>query len=215
MRKSIKFINGEYYHIYNRGTDKRTIFTDQYDFERFVQSMIEFNSVKSIGSLYEISFRDQLRGPTPKVKKLVNIICFCINPNHFHMILEQRVDGGISEFIKRLSGGYAGYFNNKYKRTGTLFQGRFKAKHVNSNEYFLHLGAYVNLNNRVHRIKGERFRSSWAEYTGESKKSLCERDIILNQYKNIAEYKNFTESSLTDILERKDLRKEMEDLLLE
>lgn len=211
MRK-VKFVNGEFYHIFNRGTDKRTIFTDKYDFERFLEGMNEFNSIKPIGSLYENSFRDQLRTREPK---LVNIIVYCLNPNHFHLILEQKRDGGLSNFLQKLGGGYANYFNAKHKRLGTLFQGRFKSKHIDSNTYLLHLSAYVNLNNKVHKIKNQNFRSSWDEYIEESKVNLCKSNIILDQFKNQEEYRAFSESSLLDILHRKELHKEMENLLLE
>lgn len=211
MRK-VKFANGEFYHVYNRGTDKRTIFNDKYDFERFIQSMKEFNSVKPIGSLFENSFRDQLGVWDAK---LVNIVAYCLNPNHFHLILEQRQKDGISRFMGRLGGGYVSHFNIKYKRAGTLFQGRFKAIHIDSNEYLLHLSAYVNLNNKVHRIKGESFRSSWNEYINKNKVSLSKPGIVLKQFGNLGEYRGFAESSLEDILERKERRKEMENLLLE
>ncbi len=211
MRKS-KFVNGEFYHIYNRGTDKRVIFSDQYDFERFLRAMNEFNSIKPVGSLYENSFRDRLRSREPK---LVNIVAYCLNPNHFHIILEQMKNGGISNFIQKLGGGYANYFNAKYKRSGTLFQGRFKSKHVDSNEYLLHLSVYVNLNNKVHKIKNQNFRSSWDEYMRDNKTSLCGTKIILDQFKNSKEYRIFSESSLVDILQRKETHKEIENLLLE
>ena len=153
-RKS-SFVIGEHYHIFNRGVDKRIIFSDRYDIHRFFQSMIEFNTVDPIGSLYENSFL-QLGGETPKFgEKLVNIIAYCLNPNHFHLILEQLKDGGISEFMKRLAGGYTGYFNQKNDRSGSLFQGVFKDVHIDSNEYLLHASAYVNLNDRVHQLGGE------------------------------------------------------------
>ena len=65
---------------------------------------------------------------------LVQIICYCLNPNHYHLLLKEIKDGGISEFMKRVGGGYTWYFNNKHKRSGTLFQGRFKSVHIKSNE---------------------------------------------------------------------------------
>lgn len=219
------FVNGEFYHVYNRGVEKRNIFSDQDDLERFLQSMIEFNVVDPIGSLYENSFR--LGGPTPKFdesgeEKLVNFICYCVNPNHYHFILEQVTDGGISEFMKRLSGGYTGYFNNKNKRSGVLFQGKFKSIHIDSNEYLLHLSAYVNLNDHVHKhqlggrtAKLVESRSSWAEYMGEVKNPFCDKDIILEQFRNKKEYQKFAESSLSDILERRADMKDVEKLLLE
>lgn len=207
------FAVGEFYHVYNRGTDKRLIFQDSYDLDRFLQSMEEFNSVRPIGSLYERSFR--INQPMRKVPRLVNIVSYCLNPNHFHLLLEQLVDNGISEFMRRLGGGYAYYFNIKYKRIGTLFQGRFKVKHIDSNEYLIHVSAYINLNNKAHRIQNANFKSSWDEYAGKWKKNICEKAIILDQFAKPTEYKTFAESSLKDILRRKDLAKELENLLLE
>lgn len=219
------FENGEFYHVYNRGVDKRNIFSDQDDLQRFLQSMTEFNVVDPVGSLYENSFR--LGGPTSKfdgseVEKLVNFISYCVNPNHYHFILEQVTDGGISEFMKRLSGGYTGYFNNKNKRSGVLFQGKFKSIHVDSNEYLLHLSAYVNLNDRVHELQlggptSElvKSQSSWGEYVRDMENGLCEKGIILEQFGNKKEYQEFAESSLSAILEKRADVKDMEKMLLE
>ena len=211
---------GEHYHIYNRGVDKRIIFIDRYDIRRFFQSMVEFNTIDPIGSLYENSFL-QLGGETPKLgERLVNIIAYCLNPNHFHMILEQLVEGGISEFMKRLGGGYTGYFNQKHDRNGSLFQGVFKDVHIDSNEYLLHVSAYVNLNDRVHQLGGEtpklvKSLSSWEEFTDNKVKGVCEKDIILEQFKNIDKYKKFALSSLESILKRKEELKNFDKLLLE
>jgi REP element-mobilizing transposase RayT len=211
MRKHV-FTNGEFYHIFNRGVDKRTIFLDRTDFERFLESMNIFNSVSPIGSLYEHSFaKNKLGGRTPK--SLVNIICYCLNPNHYHLILEQLTSGGISEFIKRVSGGYTSYFNIKHKRSGVLFQGKFKSVHIQSNTHLLHTSAYVNLNNRVHRLQKAQVFSSWREYENQRDGNLCKRNIILDQFKNFSEYKEFAESSLQDILERKESAREFDNLL--
>lgn len=210
MRK-IKFVNGEFYHIYNRGTDKRPVFLKDNDFARFFQSLDEFNSVEPIGSLFEHSFRkDQLGRPA---SKLVNVICYCLNPNHYHLILEQCVENGVSEFMKRLNGGYTKYFNLKYKRNGVLFQGRFKATHIDSNEYLLHVSCYVNLNNRVHKLKQNQFLSSWDEYINNPRISLCKKNIIFDQF-SPREYEAFAEEALDNILQRKKLFKELEELLL-
>ena len=210
----IQFENNEFYHVYNRGVDKRLTFSDKNDYDRMLKSIEHFNSIEPIGSLYELSFG----GETAKLrKKLVNIIAYCFNPNHYHMILEQKTSGGISEFMKRLGGGYTWYFNNKHKRSGSLFQGVFKAKHISSNEYLLHASAYINLNFKVHKLPlgGEtaKFRSSWDEYIHKSK--LCDTDIIMNQFKNTKEYVKFAEDSLQDILEHKNMAKELENILLE
>ena len=146
------FDEGEYYHIYNRGVDKRNIFANQFDINRFLKSMEYFNSEDPIISLYSLSFEEQ---PKNRVReKLVDIIAYCLNPNHYHFLLRQKVRGGISEFMKRLNGGYTRYFNHRNKRTGALLQGRFKSKHIDNETYLLRVSAYVNLNDRVHQLSG-------------------------------------------------------------
>ncbi|MFZ2500367.1 MAG: transposase [Minisyncoccia bacterium] len=181
--------------------------------------MVEFNTANPIGSLYENSFH-QFGGETAKSeKRLVNIIAYCLNVNHFHIILEQLIDGGISEFMKRI-GGYTWYFNNKYKRSGSLFQGAFRDVHIDSNEYLLHVSAYVNLNDRVHQLGGETAKlianmSSWEEYTDNGLKGICKKEIILGQFKNIDEYKEYALSSLESIIKRKEDLKDLDKFLLE
>ena len=208
MRKEV-FANGEFYHIFNRGVDKREIFSDNLDSKRFFQGMIEFNVIQPIGSIYENSF---LRNKNKKTdtQKLVNLICYCINPNHYHFLLEQANDFGLEKFMHRLGVGYTKYFNNKYKRTGSLFQGNFKAVHVDSNEYLLHLSAYINLNHKVHHIELGNLvsklgvpKTRLGEYMGANSENFCKKEIILNQFKTFKEYEKFAYSSLKDIVKRR------------
>jgi len=227
MRK-VKFINDEYYHIYNRGVDKRTVFECKEDLDRFFQSMNEFNVIDPIGSIYlnsllksRIRKEKKLRNSVPQNKnrkeKLVEFICYCLNPNHYHFILQQLVDNGIQKFMHKLALGYTNYFNKRYKRSGSLFQGKFKAIHVDSNEYLLHLSAYVNLNYRVHNLEkfgdlvSKLIKSSWGEYIGENRENFCDKEIILNQFGSFLDYKKFAEDSLPRIRESKQIKK----LLLE
>lgn len=206
MRKDPLVVE-EHYHIYNRGTDKKSIFQDKIDLERFFQSLIEFNSSEPIGSIYLNAMpSNQLRRPT---SQLVEIVAYCLNPNHYHLLLKQLTDNGISEFMKRLGGGYTRYFNDRHKRTGSLFQGRFKSNLVDSNEYLLHLSAYINLNNRTYGNK-QLTKSSWQEYTNKNDKGICRKKIILEQFKKRSDYISFAESSWQDILNRKKLLNELE-----
>lgn len=129
-------------------------------------------------------------------------------------MIKQIADRGIEKFMHRLGLGYSKYFNKKYERNGSLFQGPFKAVHINSDEYLLHLSAYINLNNKVHGPSGTFYKSSWEEYLKGAEKAdgrFCEKEIIIGQFKNIDRYKNFAEESLGNIRERKELEK----LLLE
>jgi len=214
MRR-IKFINDEYYHIYNRGVDKRTIFDCQEDLDRFFLSMKEFNVVDPIGSIYENSLNKNKFGhrvSKPKKEKLVNFICYNLLPNHYHFILQQLVDNGIQKFMHKLGMGYAKYFNAKNKRSGSLFQSKYKAIHVNSNRYLLHLSAYINLNDKVHNLEkfGHRvsklFKSSWGEYIQEKKVFFCEKNIVLDQFGNRDDYKEFAKDSLERIEENKQIK---------
>lgn len=96
MARDIKFVEGEMYHVFNRGVDKRNIFDDKYDIERFLKSMEQFNSLVPIGSIYENRFNKNNKEKLGNgVSKLVNFLCYCLNPNHFHFILEQVSENGI------------------------------------------------------------------------------------------------------------------------
>jgi len=212
-------VTGELYHVYNRGVDKRLIFQGEKDIQRFFLSMLEFNTIKSIGSIYEHSFS---KSTNPKrSKKLVNFIAYCLNPNHFHFLLEQVAEKGIEKFMQRLGTGYTNYFNNKYRRTGSLFQGTFKAVHIEKNEYLLHLSAYINLNNHVHKLGSEAskfVKTSWPEYevsTERKANNFCSKKIILGQFRSKGEYIKFARSSLESILERRTELENLGEILLE
>ncbi|MBX4181546.1 transposase, partial [Candidatus Parcubacteria bacterium] len=192
MRK-IPFVEKEFYHIYNRGVDKRSIFSDQKDLARFFQSMAEFNTIEPIGSIYEKSF-----DKTDKVAKpLVEFVAYCLNQNHFHFIITQIEERGIEKFMHRLGTGYTKYFNEKHLRSGALFQGRFKANHINSNEYLLHASAYVNLNYKVHKLNPDKnfVLSSWDEYADKKHLGMCSKDVVLGQFKSMKEYCKFSSFS--------------------
>lgn len=225
--RKVQFANGEFYHIYNRGTDKRPIFSDTTDLIRFIQSMQEFNSLNPIGSIYEhCRVRNQFGSKASKSEKknknkneiLVNIVAYCLNPNHYHFILQQVLDKGIEKFMQRLGTGYTKYFNNKEDRSGSLFEGKFQSVHIDSNEYLLHVSVYVNLNDCVHDFGSKASKypemttiksiSSWNEYMGKTDNRLCEKGNILDQFKNKKEYQTFAENTLVGIREKKIFAKE-------
>ncbi|MEK7652480.1 MAG: transposase [Patescibacteria group bacterium] len=216
MRKT-EFADDEYYHIFNRGVDKRKIFSDKYDLQRFFQSMKEFNTVEPIGSIYENSFnkdKDKNHQLGASGAKLVEFTAYCLNPNHYHFILKQAHEKGIEKFMQKLGAGYTSYFNIKNKRTGVLFQGSFKSVHIDSNEQLLYASSYVNLNFKVHQLgarSAKLWKSSWGEYVGENNENFCKKDIILDQFKNKNEYKKYAMESLDLILENKKRKKEDED----
>ena len=219
--RNTKFATREFYHIYNRGVDKRDIFMDANDLARFFVCMSIFNVKDPVGSVYEYS-REKVKfgSRAPKSEKLVNFIAYCLNQNHYHFVLEPLTNDGIQKFMHKLSTGYTNYFNEKYKRSGSLFQGKYKAVHINSDNYLLHLSVYVNLNYRVHKNLNKKWMenlniSSFKEYTGETIKSFCTKDIVLGQFNSVKEYKSFCRGILPDILRKKEVEKELKYMLFE
>lgn len=191
MRKT-PFITEEIYHIYNRGVDKRDIFSTTSDLDRFRMSIKYFNNKKPIGSLYLNGFK---KDENNEVEYLVEIISYNILPNHFHFILKQKIEGGISEFMKRLLGGYTNYFNEKQKRSGALFQGRFKSIHVSTDDYLNILLGYVNYNNFIHNIPDHKkqFISSSVKEIESGVYFLLEKssvtEHVLKRFKNVKMFK--------------------------
>ena len=208
--RKINLVEDEHYHIYNRGVEKRNIFSDKYDIERFLQSMDEFNVIEPVGSIYENQFiKDPLGSPSPK---LVKFIAFCLNPNHYHFILTPLVEKGVEKFMQRLGGGYTLYFNVKNKRSGALFQGKFKSKHIDSNEYLLQISAYVNLNNcdENGKINNPLSTSSWLEYIETTNTNFCDKAIILDQFRSKKEYEKFGLEAWKNTCNRKEEMKDLE-----
>lgn len=150
MLRKDPFIIGEYYHIYNRGIDKRIIFRSASDFKRFIMLLHLSNSEDSfrIDNLlnqnqktYDDIFSIKRKSP------LVSIGAWCLMNNHFHILLRQEVDGGVTKFMKKLGTAYSMYFNIKYKRQGALFGGPFKSKLIGTDDnYMRQLFGYIHLN---------------------------------------------------------------------
>lgn len=138
-----QFKNGHFYHIYNRGVEKRITFMDRFDHFRAVHNLFEFNDSAAAGKFSSKHSEVQ----PPKIRDmLVKIHSFCLMPNHYHLLLEQIQDGGIIQFMKKFGTGYTMYFNERYHRVGHLFQGRFKAILLEDDSYLLHLSRYIHLN---------------------------------------------------------------------
>lgn len=219
MRK-IHFQNSEYYHIYNRGVDKRDIFVDNKDFIRFLTSMREFNQTEPVGSLYRLG---QIRAAKPLrsaqadrrgLAASVEFICYCLNQNHFHFMLKQLTDKGIEKFMHKLGGGYTTYFNKKYNRSGSLFQGTFKAISAKKYGYMLWLSAYINGNPEIHKISKAKnwMWSSYQDYLDLRNGTLCNKAVILDEFKNdLKNYKKFVK----EVIKESKSNKEMKKYLLE
>jgi len=135
-------MKGDIYHIVNRGVDKRVIFNTVTDYSRFVYGLYDFNDRKPV-SLPHSDRRSCNLAIRKPGDELVGILCVCLMPNHFHLLVQEKVDGGTGLFSKKLTSGYTQSFNLKNDRSGVLFQGRTKIILVEKDEYLLHLPYYI------------------------------------------------------------------------
>lgn len=136
--RRVTFVPTFCYHIYNRGSEKRTIFQSSRDYNKFLDRMKE------------------------NVQKYsVDILCYCLMPNHFHFLIQQLSEQPLTRFMNAVQLGHAKYFNTKYERIGPLFQGRFKAKLIETDEYLLQLSAYIHTNPIADLIDSGNPKDSW------------------------------------------------------
>ncbi|MDQ3014537.1 MAG: transposase [bacterium] len=144
--RNIEFSIGEYYHIYDRGVDKRIVFIDDSDYKRFMALLYICNSTEAV-HMYSRKKKEYLDiFNLPRTCTLVNIGGYCLMPNHFHILLKERIENGISKFMQKLMTAYTMYFNIKYERTGSLFENTFKARHASNDVYLKYLFSYIHLN---------------------------------------------------------------------
>ena len=115
--------------------------------------------------------------------------------------------------MQKVGTGYTNYFNEKNRRSGALFQGTYKAVHIESNEQLLHTSVYVNLNNKLGSLTPKLSASSWSEYLAKTGRVVCNKEIILGQFKTVRQYEKFATEALTMIVEKKEEEKEMQWLL--
>ncbi len=178
MLRKDPFVTGEYYHIYNRGIDKRLIYKSNSDYQRFETLLYLGNSAEAI-RLDDIVNKNKKKISDifleDKGESLVSIGCWCIMPNHFHILVRQEVDGGITKFMKKVGTAYSMYFNKKYDRKGALFGGLFKSKHVGDDKYMRHLFGYIHLNPLDIKFKG------WQNLVEKNHSSIWKR--FLDEYK--------------------------------
>ncbi len=133
-----EFAEDQYYHLYNRGVEKRVVFLDQQDYAMFLGLLKKYLTGDSETKTHRHKF-DNLSGQ-------VSLLAYCLMPNHFHLLLYQTSQDAITKLMRRIMTGYVMYFNNRYSRVGTLFQGTYKASHVNADDYLHHISRYIHMN---------------------------------------------------------------------
>jgi putative transposase len=210
LRKT-KLVSGEIYHVYNRGVDKRDIFIDDQDHFCFIHDLYEFNDQNPAIILNDYLNKNRknkfLEVGLPEIKRkpretLVEILAFCLMDNHFHLLVRQKTEHGITEFMRKIGTGYTNYFNKKYIRDGVLFQGKFKAIHLKQDSHFMYLPIYIHLNpldyefkewrkGKIHNFKKalkylENYRwSSYLDYIGKKNfPSIIQKDFLLSRLGN-------------------------------
>ncbi len=220
MRRT-NFAPGKIYHIYNRGVDKRDIFKEDADKWRFLQALALFNNRdSSTNTLWRLEKKKEgvnMRTLREFLKDreenpLVRIMADCLMDNHYHLILEELVEKGISDFMHKLGTGYTMYFNKKYGRSGSLFQGPFKAIQVDNNLYLQYLLVYINVLNPGQLYQGDLkekgvkdvekiidFASNydWStnkEFLGERNSFFIDKGVLDSVFSGQEEYKDFVKA---------------------
>lgn len=212
MRK-VQFINGEWYHVYNRSVEEREIFLDEEDYRKFIRGLRDFNNKSFYEERAQIIEKygwKELSSFLEKVEKVVEVAFYSVVSTHYHFILRQLIDDGIPKFLHKNGTSYTNYFNKKYNHSGHIFRGPYKAIHIDNNDYLLWLSGYVNGNIEIHRL-GEAENYLWSSFRSllrlEENKILSGTEIVLRQFKDIEEYKKFVRIVIGESRRRKDLEK--------
>lgn len=198
--RSTVFVNGQIYHVFNRGIDRRTVFTNKREYERMLETIWLYRFVHpginfSTYATLPLPARVKKRASLEKKKQLISLLAYCLMPNHFHFVIRQEEDNGLSKFIANITNSYTKYFNIKRTRLGPLFQGTFKAVRVETDEQFLHLTRYVHLNPfssfvvRMEELETYPW-SSLSEYLNVNKITLCNKTVLVGLL-SLKNYKEF------------------------
>jgi len=194
--RKVPLIAGFHYHLYNRGVDKRKLFEEEEDYSIFL-------------SILRWYLREDMERPVlSKIPKLslkhkVSCLAYVLMPNHFHLLLQQKSEEGITGLMRSLGTAYAMYFNRKYERSGTLFQRRFQAKLIEKDESLLQVSKYIHRNplSLVKKRLSEYPYSSYPDYVGGRQGTLVDKETILaysGQVDPEAVYESFVEESGVD-----------------
>ena len=206
------YVKDGYYHIYNRGVEKRKIFKSSQDYKVFLKYLKEYltpppktEDLKTIFTLQGATFKGVPRQPKNYAKK-IELVAFCLMPNHFHLLIKQTSENDMKDFMRSLATRYSMYFNKKYERVGKLFQGHYKAVLITDDTYLLHLSRYIHLNVSEYSTNLVKAYSSYADYLGIRKTKWLNPELVLTffnkavlpELEKINSYKNFVEKYKED-----------------
>lgn len=208
--RPIPFVADGYFHLVNRGNLKCHIFKDDADRIRFLFYLLYFQSPENFDQIGRYTKKFLKTGDfgfdEEGIRKIINqrlvkVIAFALMPNHFHILVQSKVDNGISVYMQKILNGYTKYFNAKYRQTGHLFQGPFRAVHIKDNKQLLYTSAYIHMNPKdvqhpVLDICKYKW-SSFSDFVGQNRwGKFLDPSIILEQMdKNKDDYKTWVETS--------------------
>ena len=185
-RDSVKqYVKGGFYHVYNRGVERRRIFLDDQDYRSFLHLLKFYLSTPDVSEnhpLKELTGFNPVRPrPLTTLYKKVELHCYCLMPNHFHLLVRQLDKEGMEKLLRSLLTTYAMYFNRRYERVGHLFQGTYKAALVENDNYFLHLSRYIHQNPPLKKGYLSQYPySSYPNYLGEKESEWLNTTLILS-----------------------------------
>lgn len=194
-----KYVADSYYHIYNRGVAKSEIFLDPQDISVFCSYLKTYLLPKDnkLISATIVSEKSSTKEKDKAIKELslknfsnkIDLLAYALMPNHFHLLVHQEDSNAIDSFMNSLGVRYVGYFNRKYHRVGPLFQGRYKAVLVVSEEQLLHLSRYL------HKNTTTGFPNTLPEYLGKRKTEWVKKNLLFDYFRNsknkVDSYQNF------------------------
>lgn len=199
--RKVVLANDQIYHVYNRGVERRDVFTNKRDYYRALETLKYYrfaNLPVKLSRYLTLPQEEKLKlmANIGNDDKLVEIIAFCLMPNHFHFLLKQKLENGISTFTANFTNSYTKYFNTRHERVGPLFQGIFKAVRIESDEQLMHVSRYIHLNPvSSFLIEPKQLESyewtSFPEYMGLSDKKISNPEIVLDLFPSTQEYKQF------------------------
>ncbi|MFH1833244.1 MAG: transposase [Candidatus Levyibacteriota bacterium] len=194
--------NGETYHIFNRGVASQPTFIDKKDYQRVMDSFFYYQNITppikySKFLMISAKERDNIINNLRKKKFFhADIIAYCFMPTHFHLLLRQNEENGISKFVGNFTNSYTRYFNTKRERKGPIFEGKFGSVRIETSEQLLHVSRYIHLNpyssylvKTTQELESFTY-SSFNEYIA-GNSNLCNKDFILENFKTAKEYKKF------------------------
>lgn len=199
-KNSIKtYVKNGYYHIYNRGVDKRTIFQDKQDYGVFLNYLKYYLSpIPKLTPLRKISVNNKIyqisEYKCKNYSQVITLLAYCLMPNHFHLLIKQSDPRSIESFMKSIGTRYIMYFNKRHQRSGRLFQGVYQAVSVDNTAQLIHLSRYIHLNPHPKSLFKQ--PSSYPDYLRLKNTSWVQPEKILNHFKNISSYQNFVEGPI-------------------